>query len=174
MAFQVRVGELEREVEELRQLWESSGRPHLLHLMSSPIFLSPEDDGGGEGKAAKTPSALKRWDSERLLRAAPDSPGRIYHHECSCARRAEVTERGGISLLNEVDAQYSALQAKYEALLQRCHRGQQDAATQGAAPTRPEEDHQPEYKRLFKQIFSHIQKSKKVLENRGGPAAPLR
>lgn len=177
--FQARVAELELEAEELRQLWESSSRPDLLHMMPNHIFLSPEDDG--EDNAAKPPAVLKRWDSERLLRGVRTTPGRIYDHECSCARRAEVMKYRGISLLNEVDAQYSALQAKYDELLQRCRRGQegreQDAAghqsiqiTGGPAPSDPEEDHQPEYKKLFKQIFSHLQKSKKVLENRAdGP-----
>lgn len=182
--LQVRAAELELEVEELRQLWESSSRSGR-HLMPNPMLVGPEDDS--EARAAKTPSVLKRWDSERLLRGtqtAPDSPGRIYDHECSCARRSEVMKFRGISLLHEVDAQYSALQAKYEELLQRCPRAPQEGAgrdgashksiqtAHAAAPTDLEEDHQPEYKKLFKQIFSHIQKSKKVLENRGGLAAP--
>lgn len=185
LMFQARVAELELEAEELRQLWESSRRPDLLHVMPNHIFLSPEDDGeDAAAAAANPPSVLKRWGSERLLRGArttPGSPGRIYDHECSCARRAEVMKYRGISLLNEVDAQYSALQAKYDELLQRCRRGQegggQDAAGHqsvrtagGPAPSDPEEDHQPEYKKLFEQIFSHLQKSKKVLENRAdGP-----
>eukprot|EP00066_Takifugu_rubripes_P029131 XP_011618397.1 PREDICTED: cerebellar degeneration-related protein 2-like [Takifugu rubripes] len=193
-ACRVRVAELELEVEELRQLWESSSRPGLgLHLMPNPMLVDLEDDG--EAKAAKAPSVLKRWGSERLLRGAqtaPGSPGRIDDHECSCARRSGLMKSRGISLLHEVDAQYSALQAKYEELLQRCPRGPQEGAgpregagpggashksiqtADGAAPTDLEDEHQPEYKKLFKQIFSHIQKSKKVLENRGGPAAPPR
>ncbi|CAL8310290.1 unnamed protein product [Boreogadus saida] len=36
------------------------------------------------------------------------------------ARRSEAVKYRGISLLNEVDAQYSALQVQYEELLQRC------------------------------------------------------
>lgn len=196
LTFQVRVSELELEVEELRQLWKSSSRssrPDLIHMMPHPIFLRLEEDG--QGSRAKTPAALKRWDSERLLRATltpPDSPGRIYDHECSCARRAEVTKYRGISLLNEVDAQYSALQAKYEQLLQRCQLGQEEEEdhkqeeeqqeegsshksirTTGApAPADEQEDHQPEYKKIFQQIFSHIHKSKRDLGQRGGVSKP--
>lgn len=165
------------EAEELRQLWKSPRRPDLIHMMPHPAFLTEED---GEGRGAAAPWLLKRWDSERLLGAThtpPDSPGRIYGHECTCVRRAEVTKYRGISLLNEVDAQYSALQAKYDALLQRCHQGQQqeeegeeeEGSSQKRAPAALEEDHQPEYKKIFKQIFSHIQKSKKDL--RGGASA---
>ncbi|CAF91800.1 unnamed protein product, partial [Tetraodon nigroviridis] len=137
--------------------------------------LHPEEDG--PGPAARSPAALKRWDSERLLGAAhtpPDSPGRILQHQCTCARRAEATKYRGISLLHEVDAQYSALQAKYEELLQRCQReeeeeegkeGEEEEDDDGSSQKSSgvEEDQQPEYKRIFKQIFSHIQKSKEEL-----------
>ena len=112
----------------------------------------------------------------------PDSPNRIYDHECSCVRRAEVVKYRGISLLNEVDAQYSALQVKYDELLRRCHLGQQDedgqthksiqtASLHGALSDMEdfEDDfHQPEYKELFREIFSRIQKTKEdLIENRG-------
>lgn len=179
LVFQVRVSELEVELEELRQLWKSSSRcarPDLIHMMPNPIFLSPEEEeDDSQGRGAKTPSALKRWDSERLLRAThtpPGSPGRIYDHECTCVRRAEAMKYRGISLLDEVDAQYSALQAKYDELLQRCHRGQEEEEeAEEEEEGEEEEDHQPEYKKLFQQIFSHIQKSKQELEPRGRSSA---
>lgn len=184
--------ELEREVEELRQLWKCessvrSTRPDIIHsLLPNSMFLSAEEES--EGDVLKSPFVLKRWDSERLLKLAqiPNSPDRIYDHECSCVRRAEVVKYRGISLLNEVDAQYSALQAKYDELLQRCHLGlqeeeQDDPSHKSAqtpfsgacpAPTDMEdvEDdvHQPEYKELFREIFSRIQKTKEdLIENRG-------
>lgn len=195
---QARVAELEREVEELRLLWKSesssrSARPEIFHsLLPSSMLLGGEAESGGE--AAKTPMATKRWDSESL--PIPDPSLRIYDHECSCVRRAEVVKYRGISLLNEVDAQYSALQAKYDELLQRCHLGPQEEAAdaqshksvQTASPTAAcpaaadledfEEDfHQPEYKELFREIFSRIQKTKEdLIGNRerasGGEVSP--
>lgn len=191
---QVRVAELEREAEELRQLWKSdssqrSTRPDVFHsLLRNSVFLNAEEEN--DGAAEKSPWVLKRWDSERPMKATqmPDSPDRIYDHECSCVRRAEVVKYRGISLLNEVDAQYSALQVKYEELLRRCHLGQQEEEEQDGQTHRSvqtaslaaacpaltdmedfEDDfHQPEYKELFREIFSRIQKTKEdLIENRG-------
>uniref|UniRef100_A0A3P8U1X7 Cerebellar deration related protein 2 n=1 Tax=Amphiprion percula TaxID=161767 RepID=A0A3P8U1X7_AMPPE len=193
--YQARVSELEREAEELRQLWKSesstrSSRPDVC-LLPHSMFLNPEDEHDRE--APKSPSVLKRWGSERLMKATQmsDSPSRIYDHECSCVRRAEVVKYRGISLLNEVDAQYSALQVKYDELLRRCHLGLQDdeqdsqshksvqtASLVASCPALTdledfEDDfHQPEYKELFREIFSRIQKTKEDLnENRGRPSA---
>ncbi|XP_044033800.1 cerebellar degeneration-related protein 2-like [Siniperca chuatsi] len=196
---QARVAELEREAEELRQLWKSetstrSTRPDVIHsLLPNSMFLNPEEEIEGDAAAAKSPWVLKRWDSERLMKMTqmPDSPNRIYDHECSCVRRAEVVKYRGISLLNEVDAQYSALQVKYDELLQRCHLGLQEEEQDGqshksvqtlslatACPALTdmedfEDDfHQPEYKELFREIFSRIQKTKEdLIENRGRPSA---
>ncbi|XP_030256329.1 cerebellar degeneration-related protein 2-like [Sparus aurata] len=194
-ACRARVAELEREVDELRQLWKSdsstrSNRPDIIHsLLPNSMFLHPEEEGEGDGAAVRSPRVLKRWDSERLMKAAqmPDSPDRIYDHECSCVRRAEVVKYRGISLLNEVDAQYSALQVKYDELLRRCHQGQpeeeeedeqshksvQTASLAASCPALTdlegfEDDfHQPEYKELFREIFSRIQKTKDdLMENR--------
>ncbi|XP_042363245.1 cerebellar degeneration-related protein 2-like [Plectropomus leopardus] len=189
-----RVAELEREAEELRQLWKSDSsvrctRPDVIHsLLRNSMFLNPEEET--EGAAEKSPWVPKHWDSERPMKGTqmPDSPDRIYDHECSCVRRAEVVKYRGISLLNEVDAQYSALQVKYDELLRRCHLGQQEEEQDGpthqsvqtvslAAAAYPaitdmedfEDDfHQPEYKELFREIFSRIRKTKEdLIENRG-------
>uniref|UniRef100_A0A3Q3GMA5 Cerebellar degeneration related protein 2 n=1 Tax=Labrus bergylta TaxID=56723 RepID=A0A3Q3GMA5_9LABR len=177
--YGVRVSELEHEAEELRQLWKSesskkSTRPEVLHtLLSNSMFLNPEDEGEGESAVPRSPRILKRCDSERLMKLTqmPDSTDRIYDHECSCVRRAEVVKYRGISLLNEVDAQYSALQVKYEELLQRCHQGPEEdedmqshksvqtaslaAAAAACSALADMEDfkddfHQPEYKELFR------------------------
>ncbi|XP_018520920.1 cerebellar degeneration-related protein 2 [Lates calcarifer] len=199
---QARVLELELEAEELRQLWKSesstrSCRPGIIHnLLADPMFLNPEEEGGeGDTAAAKSPRVLKQWGSERLMKVTqmPDFPDKIYDHECSCVRRAEVVKYRGISLLNEVDAQYSALQVKYDELLRRCHLGPQEPEEEqdgqshksvqtpspiGACPALTdmedfEDDfHQPEYKELFREIFSRIQKTKEdLIENRGRPSA---
>uniref|UniRef100_A0A8B9KTL6 Si:ch1073-272o11.3 n=1 Tax=Astyanax mexicanus TaxID=7994 RepID=A0A8B9KTL6_ASTMX len=93
----------------------------------------------------------------------------------------------GISLLNEVDAEYSALQRKYSALLRRCEDKPQ-ALSHKAVQTSPITEHTtpplakntcsqgvgtqdnanaPEYKVLFNEIFTCIQRSKENLrENR--------
>lgn len=182
---QARVSELEQEAEELRQLWklQSSSRPagsNVIHgLLPDSLLLNPEEENEGALAAIKSPAVLKRWASERLMKAtqAPDSPNRIYDHECSCVRRPEVVKYRGISLLNEVDAQYSALQVKYEELLRRC--SVQEELRESAlgesspAPSETEESeedfHQPEYKELFREIFSRLQKTKEdLIGNRVG------
>ncbi|XP_068610824.1 cerebellar degeneration-related protein 2-like [Brachionichthys hirsutus] len=161
-ACRLRVAELQQEVEELQQLWTSSSRsPH--GLLPSQMRLPPEDEDQG---------------GERVLNE-PDSPDRTDDHECSCARRAEVVKYRGISLLSEVDAQCSALQAKYDALLRRCSLEEQQEELQGgenlnsgrAAPPAPTDAggdfQQPEYKELFREIFSRIQKTEEdLMENR--------
>ncbi|XP_028286827.1 cerebellar degeneration-related protein 2-like isoform X2 [Parambassis ranga] len=195
--FQTRVSELEHEAEELRQLWKSksstrSSRPNYIQgLLPDSVFLNPEEENEEEAATTKSPAVLKRWGSEQLMKATqiPNSPDRIYNHECSCVRRAEVVKYRGISLLNEVDAQYSALQVKYDELLRRCHLGLQEEEQDGqshkcvqtasvAAPCPAltdmadfEDDfHQPEYKELFREIFSCIKKTKEdLIENRGDP-----
>ncbi|KAM9424320.1 cerebellar degeneration-related protein 2-like [Pholidichthys leucotaenia] len=195
---QARLSELEHEAEELRQLWKAessarSTRPDLIHgLLPHSMLFKPEEENELEVAGDKSPAKLKRWGSEQLMKAMQmtTSPERISDHECSCVRRAEVVKYRGISLLNEVDAQYSALQVKYDELLRRCssqeeedrqnHKSVQTASTtttsacSGPTDTEDFEDgiHQPEYKELFREIFSRIQKTKEDLsENRGRPSA---
>lgn len=204
----VRVLELEREAEELRQLWKSesstrSSRSDTLHsLLPNSMLLQledeEEDEADGVATVAKPPAVLKRWGSERLMKTTPmpDYGDRVCDHECSCVRRAEVVKYRGISLLSEVDAQYSALQVKYDELLRRCQpelqeggeeEEDEDSQSHKSVQTLTlssvcsalthmqdfEDDfHQPEYKELFREIFSRIQKTKEdLIENRGGPSA---
>lgn len=188
------MSELEHEAEELRQFWksESSSKSSRVDIIHS-LFLNPEEEGEGDAAAAKSSWVLKRSDSERLMKLmqVPDSPDRIYDHECSCVRRAEVVKYRGISLLNEVDAQYSALQVKYDELLRRCSSGLQEEEQEELSHTSvqtasfnasflavthvevsEDEFHQPEYKELFREIFSRIRKTKEdLIENRGRPTA---
>lgn len=151
------------------------------------MFLPSDEESDGDAAAPGVPWALERWDGERPTRPpeAPDSLDGVHDHECSCVRRAEVVKYRGISLLNEVDAQYSALQVKYDELLRRCHLGQQQREAEeqqeeddggesvqtasGPAETIKEDFHQPEYKELFREIFSRIQKTKEdLIGNRAG------
>lgn len=54
----------------------------------------------------------QRCNSDSFLRAMNTDEIR-RGHEQMCIRRAEAVKQRGISLLNEVDAQYSALQVVY-------------------------------------------------------------
>lgn len=162
--------------------------PHLDRSVHGLLHDSCEEN---DSDSSKNPRFLKRWGSERLIKATqfPESPA---DHECSCLRRSDAIKYRGISLLNEVDAQYSALQVKYDELLRRCHQEPpQDEPSheevQTPSQTRPsvtdvdhfkDDFHQPEYKELFREIFLRIQKTKEDLnENRerasSGEAGPV-
>ncbi|KAM9772908.1 cerebellar degeneration-related protein 2-like isoform X1 [Syngnathus typhle] len=174
----MRVSELEREAEELRHLWksESFSRLNVAYALPEEEEAEEERDGEASGPFLRSQRPLKRWASERLLKTkhSADPAG---EHECWCAQRGGKAERGGISLLNEVDAQYSALQVKYEKLLRRfglqqhqeeeehehlSHKTVQTVDYNGGF-------HQPEYKELFREIFARIQKTKEDLEKRARP-----
>ncbi|KAM4598142.1 cerebellar degeneration-related protein 2 [Polymixia lowei] len=198
--------ELEAEVEELRLLWRadcarSAGRPDRLLLPDSVFFapeenpgLSEEKDGVKKGEAADDQEqgryGRQRCSSDSSLRGSNMEEIR-RGHEQMCIRRAEAVKQRGISLLNEVDAQYSALQVKYEELLRRCQQGADGLSHKAVqTPNSPraanrarrllssstatsdlkvalEDIQQPEYKALFKEIFTCIQKTKEDLsENR--------
>ncbi|XP_053468432.1 cerebellar degeneration-related protein 2 isoform X3 [Ictalurus furcatus] len=167
--------ELEAEVEELRQLWRSetpSVRPTDSLVADDVIFLAEEEKGAESGVEV----VEEEEGSEQEPRRG---------HELTCIRRSEAVRQRGISLLNEVDAQYSVLKTKYEELLLRCQRGDRAPAhkavqTPGAAlETRStsltDDSYQPEYRALFKEIFTCIQKTKEDLsENRATPRATPR
>ncbi|KAJ8363829.1 hypothetical protein SKAU_G00126600 [Synaphobranchus kaupii] len=188
---QARLRELEEEVEELRELWRADAAGARLlpdRLPPDAVFFHPEErdaDRDPEDPPERGGRALKRCSSEATLRSTPDADEIRLGHERTCVRRAEAVKRRGVSLLNEVDAQYSALQVKYDELLRRCQQGadqhsgkaaQTPAAQRrcpGSAPPSPhgrgpEDDvQQPEYKALFREIFSRIHKTKEDLsENR--------
>ncbi|XP_034050220.1 cerebellar degeneration-related protein 2-like isoform X2 [Thalassophryne amazonica] len=185
-ACQVRLCELEREAEELRQLWKAKASIRSLTrsvahiLLPDSVFFNPEEENEGDATVAKSARFLKRCCSEKLMQTPdPPAPDANYTHGCSCVRRADAIKYRGISLLNEVDAQYSALQVKYNELLQRCHLGSQEeqshkaiqtAVTTSLTATGTDEDDfdQPEYKALFREIFSCIRKTKEdLIKNRG-------
>ncbi|XP_036423274.1 cerebellar degeneration-related protein 2 [Colossoma macropomum] len=196
---QRRLAELEAEVEELRLLWRSeapSTRPTDALLPDSVFFPSeekvkPEEE---EKEEEEPVPERRRCSSESYVRGTWAEELR-RGHDRTCVRRTEghsqAVRQRGISLLNEVDAQYSALQVKYEELLRRCQRGadglshkavQTPASRRSSSVTTvttatasmtvesgcpADELHQPEYKTLFKEIFTCIQKTKEDLsENR--------
>ncbi|XP_058509936.1 cerebellar degeneration-related protein 2 isoform X1 [Solea solea] len=193
--------ELEGEVEQLRLLWRSDCAkriPDQLLLPDTVFFASEEkpspmqsdEEERVENDEERRRFSRQRCNSDSVLRTA--NPDEIRRgHEQLCIRRAEAVKQRGISLLNEVDAQYSALKVKYDELLLRCHQatdGLSHKAVQTShspfASTRTcrrlssstvlsdlalalEDGQQPEYKALFKEIFTCIQKTKEDLgENR--------
>lgn len=182
--------ELEEEVEQLRVLWRAdceSRKPEQM-LLPDTVFFASEEKSDPDPSESDGRIRRQRCNSDGLLGASSDLR---RGHEKTCIRRAEVVKQRGISLFNEVDAQYTALQVKYEELLQRCqqastgltHKSVQTScgpstATQarrrlsGSAAlsnlaTALEDIQQPEYKVLFQEIFSCIQRTKEDLrENR--------
>ncbi|XP_036399894.1 cerebellar degeneration-related protein 2-like [Megalops cyprinoides] len=177
--------ELEVEVEELRQLWRSdtASARRADKLLPDSVFFPPEErveqEGEQEAEAALPEQGrhvLKRCSSESMLRSANAEEMR-RGHERSCVRRAAAVKQRGISLLNEVDAQYSALQVKYDELLRRCQEGAEQqshkAVQTPGVPRRhssavpclqaDDDNQQPEYKALFQEIFTCIQKTKEDL-----------
>ncbi|KAG9350255.1 hypothetical protein JZ751_026609 [Albula glossodonta] len=193
---QAHLQELEAEVEELRQLWRSDAASarRVDKLLPDSVFFPVEEraekDGGRdpEDPAEQSRPTLKRCSSESMLQS-PNTEEIRRGHERTCIRRAEAVKQRGISLLNEVDAQYSALQVKYDELLRRCQQSgdlhshkavQTPEAQRGCSASTPsphkaqvqaqgpsDNVQQPEYKVLFQEIFSCIQKTKEDLsENR--------
>uniref|UniRef100_A0A8B9KTN4 Si:ch1073-272o11.3 n=1 Tax=Astyanax mexicanus TaxID=7994 RepID=A0A8B9KTN4_ASTMX len=191
-SYKARLAEIEAEVEELRQLWRSdsalagAGRVHRL-LLPDTVYLSSEED---RSETFQKSHMLKRCSSERQLREAGGEDSGLCDIEFASICRGQtetVKYHRGISLLNEVDAEYSALQRKYSALLRRCEDKPQ-ALSHKAVQTSPITEHTtpplakntcsqgvgtqdnanaPEYKVLFNEIFTCIQRSKENLrENR--------
>ncbi|XP_054463793.1 cerebellar degeneration-related protein 2 [Anoplopoma fimbria] len=194
--------ELEAEVEQLRLLWRadcanSIRRPEQLLLPDTVFFASEDKPSPGqdeiEEKVEKDEEqrqyTRQRCNSDSVLRAATTDEIRRGHEQL-CIRRTEAVKQRGISLLNEVDAQYSALQVKYDELLRRCQQtdGPSHKAVQtpngASASSRTRrrrssaalsdltgvlDGQQPEYKALFKEIFTCIQKTKDDLSNSSCP-----
>lgn len=73
------------------------------------FFISEERAEAVEKGEEPTRHGRQRCNSDGFLRADDIRRG----HEQLCIRRAEAVKRRGISLLNEVDAQYSALQVAF-------------------------------------------------------------
>ncbi|XP_023137514.2 cerebellar degeneration-related protein 2 [Amphiprion ocellaris] len=195
--------ELEAEVEQLRVLWRadcanSVRRPEQLLVPDTVFFSSEERSGPGQSEAEEKVEKVEdqsrysrqRCNSDSVLKATNADEIRRGHEQL-CIRRAEAVKQRGVSLLNEVDAQYSALQVKYDELLRRCqqaadglsHKAVQTSSSpfvssrtrrrlSGSAALSDlvavlEDGQQPEYKTLFKEIFTCIQRTQENLsENR--------
>nr|DBA20248.1 TPA: hypothetical protein GDO54_015960 [Pyxicephalus adspersus] len=195
-SIHARAEELEAEVAEMRQICRSDSvfASNVEKLIPESIFISFKENAdkdmeqevnvqGTEGD--KKP--LKRSNSEMILPSAT-AEAICNGHEETCIRRTEAVKQRGISLLNEVDSQYSALKVKYEELLQRCqleddffsHKSVQTSKSTNPSNVSSPEDGsplhsfstkhkasspgtQPEYKALFQEIFSCINKTKEEI-----------
>ncbi|CAG5911730.1 unnamed protein product [Menidia menidia] len=145
-----------------------------------------EESEGGAGQALPESGPVRKSCSDTALNAivARDASGR---RRGSYALHANSVRRRGMSILREVDEQYHALLEKYEELLGRCRRQEQSLTAPWAPPPRPPPTpaqspstpeamesiskqveavdkrlghSTPEYKALFKEIFSRIQKTR--------------
>lgn len=184
-----RAEELEAEVAEMRQICRSDSvfSSSVEKLIPESIFISFKETADRDLESdpvmpvlevGKKP--LKRSSSEMVLPSLAADALR-NGHERTCIRTEAVKQRG-ISLLNEVDSQYSALKAKYEELLQRCqleddlfsHKAVQTSkmsnmsSPDNSPPSSTKHNagspvSQPEYKVLFQEIFSCINKTKEEI-----------
>ncbi|XP_077591527.1 cerebellar degeneration-related protein 2 [Stigmatopora nigra] len=154
-----RQSELQVQVERLRILWRAdcanSRKPVQLLHFDAVLFNS--DD--------KLEVDLEEEEEEEGENVDADDD-----HAQMCVRRAEVVKRRGVLLLNEVDAQYGALQLKYDALLQRCQQANAGFNHKSVQTPRSPRDpvlvqDQPEYKILFEEIFTCIRKTKEDLHD---------
>ncbi|XP_060028800.1 cerebellar degeneration-related protein 2 isoform X1 [Erinaceus europaeus] len=195
-AFRARAQELEAEVAELRQMLQAEHPVvnGLEKLVPDSLFIPFREPSQSllEELALAVPEApgkpLTRSTSDTVLSSLAGSDI-VRGHEETCIRRAKAVKQRGVSLLHEVDTQYSALKVKYEELLRRCqqeedclsHKAVQTSRTLAkdpaalsfrpepvdvspepvASPTTP---HSPEYKALFKEIFSCINKTKQEID----------
>ncbi|XP_075686335.1 cerebellar degeneration-related protein 2 [Rhinoderma darwinii] len=192
-SYYARAEELEAEVAEMRQICRSDSvfSSSVEKLIPESIFISFKETSERDmesdsvipiAEVEKKP--LKRSSSEMVLPTVAAEAIRNGHDE-TCIRRTEAVKQRGISLLNEVDSQYSALKAKYEELLQRCqieddffsHKTVQASKLSNMSspdnsppnsldfvkhnPSCPVS--QPEYKVIFQEIFSCINKTKEEI-----------
>ncbi|XP_077774731.1 cerebellar degeneration-related protein 2 [Podarcis muralis] len=211
--YRARAEELEFEVAEMKQIFqsESTFANGVEKLVPESFFISfkdslerdlsqsPSDWSSSDGVLLPVPEpdrrALKRSTSETFLGSVAGGDLLIKGHEETCIRRAEAVKQRGISLLNEVDAQYNALKVKYEELLKKCqldeeslkHKAVQtskqyskdvrvgnksldmcvaeaEPPNADPAPASLPSNPPPEYKLLFKEIFSCIKKTKQEID----------
>uniref|UniRef100_A0A8C8RA12 Cerebellar degeneration related protein 2 n=1 Tax=Pelusios castaneus TaxID=367368 RepID=A0A8C8RA12_9SAUR len=204
-SYQARAEELELEVAEMRQMFQSENSfvNSREKVVPESFFISFKESSerelnqnSSEDASLAVPQldkrALKRSSSETLLSSATGGD-LLKGHEETCIRRAEAVKQRGISLLNEVDAQYNALKVKYEELLKKCQMDEDSLKHKAVQTSKPfskdpnvgsiqsdlsvgeQEDRNmfltgsptnglPEYKALFKEIFSCIKKTKQEID----------
>ncbi|XP_032394108.1 cerebellar degeneration-related protein 2-like [Etheostoma spectabile] len=150
---QLRVQELEAELQEMQQLRKSrlcliGGMEDSLEtlLRNGPETDTPEEgvglEEGGEGGAGEAGDTgqqggpVRKSCSDTALNAisARDASGR---RQGSYALHANGVRKRGMSILREVDEQYHALLEKYEELLGKCRRHEESLCHAGVQTSRP-------------------------------------
>ncbi|XP_004463047.1 cerebellar degeneration-related protein 2 [Dasypus novemcinctus] len=202
-AYRARALELEAEVAEMRQMLqaEHSFVNGVEKLVPDSLFVPFKELSQSllEEMYLTVPDAhrkpLKRSSSETVLSSLAGGDI-VKGHEETCIRRAKAVKQRGISLLHEVDTQYSALKVKYEELLKKCQQEQDSLSHKAVQTSRtlakdlpgvnvqpepctgswepasvtpepfgsPTNTPPPEYKVLFKEIFSCIKKTKQEID----------
>ncbi|KAM7386639.1 hypothetical protein PAMA_009313 [Pampus argenteus] len=150
---QLRVQELEAELQEMQQLRKSrlcliGGMEDGLEtlLSNGPETDTPDEgvgvEGGGEegagevGGSGQQGGPVRKSCSDTALNAitARDASGR---RQGSYALHANGVRKRGMSILREVDEQYHALLEKYEELLGKCRRHEESLCHAGVQTSRP-------------------------------------
>ncbi|KAM9783598.1 cerebellar degeneration-related protein 2 isoform X2 [Syngnathus typhle] len=180
---QTRQVELKAQVEALRLMWRddcTSRKPDQLLLPDAMFYDSfDKSETDQDGSEEAVDEMTEGQDEERQGQRRRSAASLWDDHDKMCVRRAEVVKQRGVLLLNEVDAHYNALQVKYNELFQRCqqpnaglpHNSVQTSRTPSVSihPRRRLSDspteasttsEEPNYKVLFKEIFTCIQKTK--------------
>lgn len=178
--------ELEAEVEQLRCLWQrdcANKRSAQLLLPDAVFFAPDEKPFSDDSETQLREQRRQRCNSDSFLKPTDEL---LLNHDRTCIRRAQAVTQRGVSLLHEVDAQYSALQVKYEELLLR-YKKASDRFTHAAVQTSSSlfastrarrrqsdlravcEEDQPEYKALFKELFTRIEKTREDLDKNRRP-----
>nr|XP_015796126.2 cerebellar degeneration-related protein 2-like [Nothobranchius furzeri] len=142
---QLRVQELEAELQEMQQLRKS--RASLIEdgletlLSDGPEMDTPEDgtglDQGGEGDAGaagQQGGPVRKSCSDTALNAISAPSGR---RQAGYSLHANGTRKRGMSILREVDEQYHTLLEKYEELLGKCRRHEESLCHAGVQTSRP-------------------------------------
>ncbi|XP_073444062.1 cerebellar degeneration-related protein 2-like isoform X2 [Dendrobates tinctorius] len=145
----MRIRELENELQELQQMKQVkryllSRGDSLSQALLEPLNKTPETDDpepidGDEvlGKNPASPnSAVRKSCSDTAL---SDIVGRdaASRHEGNYTLHANNTRRRGMSILREVDEQYHALLERYEELLAKCRKHEDNLCHAGVQTSRP-------------------------------------
>ncbi|CAJ0967962.1 unnamed protein product [Ranitomeya imitator] len=145
----MRIRELENELQELQQMKQVkryllSRGDSLSQALLEPLNKTPETDDpepiDGDDVLGKNPaspnSAVRKSCSDTAL---SDIVGRdaASRHEGNYTLHANNTRRRGMSILREVDEQYHALLERYEELLAKCRRHEDNLCHAGVQTSRP-------------------------------------
>ncbi|KAG8564919.1 hypothetical protein GDO81_012632 [Engystomops pustulosus] len=143
----MRIKELENELQELQQMKQVkryllSRGDSLSQALLEPLNKTPETDDPepleGDEDMSKNPASpnVRKSCSDTAL---SDIVGRdaASRHEGNYTLHANNTRRRGMSILREVDEQYHALLERYEELLAKCRKHEDNLCHAGVQTSRP-------------------------------------